>query len=98
MKKSAIFINTSRGPVVDESALITALKEKWIFGAGLDVYEHEPKIPESLKKCDTVVLLPHIGSATIETRTKMAVMAAENLIAGLAGTHPPNRINPEVLS
>jgi len=97
MKKSAIFINTSRGPVVDESALIDALEEKWIYGAGLDVYEYEPEIPESLKNCDNVVLLPHIGSATIETRTKMAVMAAENLLAGLNGTQPKNCVNPEVL-
>jgi glyoxylate reductase len=96
MKKTAILINTARGPIIDEKALMKALKEHWIFGAGLDVYEHEPKIPEELKKLDNVILQPHTGSATIETRTKMAVMAAENLIAGLKGAIPPNCINKEV--
>jgi len=96
MKKTAIIINTSRGPVVDEQALIRALKEKWIFGAGLDVYEHEPEINDELKKLDNVVLQPHSASATFETRTKMAVMAAENMIAGLKGKIPPNCVNPEV--
>jgi glyoxylate reductase len=96
MKKNAILINTSRGPVIDEKALIKALKEKWIFGAGLDVYEHEPAIPKELLKLDDVVLQPHSASATTETRTKMAIMAAENMIAGLSGKIPPNCINPEV--
>jgi len=96
MKKNAILINTSRGAVVDEKALIKALKEKWITGAGLDVYEHEPHVPDELKKLDNVVLTPHIASATFETRRKMAVIAAENLIAGLNGTRPPNCVNPEV--
>jgi glyoxylate reductase len=96
MKKTAILINTARGPIIDEAALIIALKEHWIFGAGLDVYEHEPKIPEELKKLDNVVLQPHTGSASIETRTKMALMAAENLIEGLKGNIPPNCINKEV--
>lgn len=96
MKKNAIIINTSRGPVIDEKALAKALKEKWIFGAGLDVYEHEPSIPKELLKLDKVVLQPHSASATTETRTKMAIMAAENMIAGLSGKIPPNCINPEV--
>jgi len=96
MKKNAILINTSRGPVIDEKALIKALKEKWIFGAGLDVYEHEPEIPKELLKLDNVVLQPHSASATTETRTKMAIMAAENMIAGLKGKIPPNCVNPEV--
>jgi len=96
MKKNAILINTSRGPVIDEKALIKALKEKWIFGAGLDVYENEPIIPKELLKLDNVVLQPHSASATTETRTKMAVMAAENMIAGLKGKIPPNCINPEI--
>jgi glyoxylate reductase len=96
MKKNAIIINTSRGPVIDEKALIKALKEKWIFGAGLDVYEHEPSIPKELLKLDNVVLQPHSASSTTETRTKMAVMAAENMIDGLNGKIPPNCINPEV--
>jgi lactate dehydrogenase-like 2-hydroxyacid dehydrogenase len=98
MKKTAILINTSRGPIVDENALVKALKDKWIFGAGLDVYEHEPKITEDLKKLDNVVLQPHSASATFETRSKMAVMAAENMIAGLEGNIPPNCINKEVFS
>jgi lactate dehydrogenase-like 2-hydroxyacid dehydrogenase len=96
MKKTAILINTARGPIINEKALIKALTEHWIFGAGLDVYEHEPKIPEGLKKLDNVILQPHTGSATIETRTKMALMAAENLIEGLKGNIPPNCINKEV--
>jgi lactate dehydrogenase-like 2-hydroxyacid dehydrogenase len=96
MKKNAVLINTSRGPVVDEKALAKALKEKRIFGAGLDVYEHEPKIEKELLELDNAVLQPHSASATTETRTKMAIMAAENMIAGLSGKIPPNCINPEV--
>jgi len=96
MKNTAILINTSRGPVIDEKALVKALKQKWIFGAGLDVYEHEPKITEELKKLDNVILQPHSASATFETRSKMAVMAAENMIAGLKGEIPPNCVNSEV--
>ena len=96
MKKNAVLINTSRGPVVDEQALVFALKEKQIFGAGLDVYEHEPEITEELKKLDNVIIQPHSASATIETRTKMAVMAAENMVAGLKGEIPTNCVNKEV--
>ena len=96
MKKNAILINTSRGPVVDEQALAKALKEKWIFGVGLDVYEHEPKISEELRKLDNVTLQPHSASATLETRTKMALIAAENMIAGLKGKIPPNCVNKKV--
>lgn len=95
MKKNVILINTSRGPVVDEQALIRALKKNWIFGAGLDVYEHEPEIHGELKKLDNVVLQPHSASATFETRTRMAVIAAENMIAGLKGEIPPNCVNKE---
>lgn len=97
MKKTAYLINTSRGPVVDETALVKALKEGWIAGAGLDVYEFEPKLVPGLAECENTVLLPHIASASIETRTKMATMAAENLLAVLAGKTPPNPVNPEVL-
>lgn len=97
MKKTAYLINTSRGPVVDESALVRALKEGWIAGAGLDVYEFEPKLVPGLAECENAVLLPHIASASVETRTKMATMAAENLLAVLAGKMPPNPVNPEVL-
>jgi len=96
MKSDAILINTSRGPVVDEQALIKALQEKWIFGAGLDVYEHEPSVSEELKNLDNVVLQPHSASATIESRTKMALMAAENMLAGLRGEIPPNCVNKEI--
>ncbi len=98
MKKNAILINTSRGAVVNEKALIKALKNKWIFGAGLDVYENEPCVSEELIEMDNVVLEPHIGSATLETRTRMAIMAAENLIASLKGEKPRNCVNPEVFS
>ncbi|HEC94577.1 MAG TPA: D-glycerate dehydrogenase [Thermoplasmatales archaeon] len=96
MKNDAVLINTSRGAVVDEKALVKILSEKKIFGAGLDVYEHEPRIEEKLKSLDNVVLQPHTGSATLETREKMAVIAAENLIAGLKGKKPRYCVNPEV--
>jgi lactate dehydrogenase-like 2-hydroxyacid dehydrogenase len=96
MKKNAVLINTSRGPVINEKALVKALKEKWIFGAGLDVYEHEPEISDELKKLDNIIIQPHSASATIETRTKMAITAAENMIAGLKGEIPPNCVNTEV--
>lgn len=97
MKKSAYFINTSRGPVVDEAALVRALKNSEIAGAGIDVYDEEPKIHPELIALDNVVLTPHIASATIETRTKMATMAAQNLVDGLKGKRPQNLVNPEVL-
>jgi glyoxylate reductase len=96
MKPTAYLINTARGPVVDEEALVTALRRKQIAGAGLDVYEREPHIEPDLIDLENVVLLPHIGSASVETRTRMGVMAAENLIAGLRGERPPNCVNPEV--
>jgi lactate dehydrogenase-like 2-hydroxyacid dehydrogenase len=96
MKETAILINTSRGPIINEKVLFKALKDKWIFGAGLDVYEHEPDITQGLKKLDNIVLQPHSASATIESRTKMSIMAAENMIAGLKGEIPPNCINREV--
>jgi lactate dehydrogenase-like 2-hydroxyacid dehydrogenase len=96
MKKTAIIINTSRGPIIDEKTLVKALKGKWIFGAGLDVYEFEPKLSNELTNLDNVILQPHSASATTETRTKMAIIAAENMITGLKGKMPPNCINPEV--
>ncbi len=95
MKKTAVLVNTARGPVIDEKALAKALKEKWIFGAGLDVYENEPMVNEELLLLDNVVLAPHIGSATVETRSRMAMMAVENIIAALEGKVPPNCVNPE---
>lgn len=98
MKETAYLINTARGPIVDEAALVKALQGKKIAGAGLDVFEEEPKLAEGLTELDNVVILPHIASASIETRTKMGVMAAENLLAGLKGEKMPNIINPEVFA
>jgi glyoxylate reductase len=96
MKPTAFLINTSRGPVVDEAALVAALEERKIAGAGLDVYENEPFIHTGLKRAN-VVLAPHIASASLETRTKMACIAANNVVALFAGQRPPNILNPEVL-
>ena len=97
MKKTAYLINNSRGPVIDEEALVNALRDKEIAGAALDVFENEPELSPGLADLENVVLTPHISSASIETRTKMAVIAAENLLAGLKGIRPPNIVNPEVL-
>jgi glyoxylate reductase len=96
MKPTSFLINTSRGPVVDEEALVRALESKQIAGAALDVYEKEPQIHPGLKR-PNVVLAPHIASASLETRTKMACMAAENVVAFFKGQRPPNILNPEVL-
>jgi len=92
MKKEAILVNAARGPIVDEEALAGALEKKNIWAAGLDVYEREPEIEERLLSLDNVVLLPHIGSATFETRIRMAMMAARNLVQGLSGERPENLI------
>jgi glyoxylate reductase len=96
MKFSAYLINTSRGPVVDEKALVEALNAGRIAGAGLDVYENEPELTPGITELSNVVLLPHIGSRTIETRTRMAHLAIENLLAGLKGEMPPNCLNRSV--
>jgi glyoxylate reductase len=96
MKPTAFLINTSRGPVVDEAALVHALESGKIAGAGLDVYENEPFIHPGLKRSN-VVLAPHIASGSLETRTKMAVMAAENVVAVFKGQRPANILNPVVL-
>ncbi len=96
MKPTAYLINTSRGPVVEEAALVHALENGKIAGAALDVFENEPIIHPGLKR-PNVVLAPHIASASIETRTKMACMAAENVVALFKGQRPPNMLNPEVL-
>jgi lactate dehydrogenase-like 2-hydroxyacid dehydrogenase len=92
MKKTAILINTARGEVVDELALAHALRAGTIAGAGLDVYEHEPQIPEELLAVDNVVLLPHLGSATMETRVAMGMRVARNLDSFFAGAEPPDRV------
>jgi glyoxylate reductase len=96
MKPTAFLINTSRGPVVEEAALVAALESEKIAGAALDVYENEPFIHPGLKRAN-VVLTPHIASASLETRTKMACIAAENVTALFRGQRPPNMLNPEVL-
>ena len=88
MRETAVLVNTSRGPVVDEGALAAALAEGSIFAAGLDVYEEEPKVHPELLELENVVLAPHVGSATIDTRDKMATLAAENLAGVLRGEEP----------
>ncbi len=96
MKPTAVLINASRGPVVDEAALVDALEQKRIAGAALDVFENEPRVHPKLLEMPNVLLAPHIASASVETRTGMAVMAAENAVAVLEGRRPPNLVNPEV--
>jgi glyoxylate reductase len=99
MKNTAIIINTARGPVVDEAALVEAIKKGQIRGAALDVFEEEPKVhPELVKMKENVVLAPHIGSASIETRLRMAMMAARNMTEGLKGNRPPHLVNEDVTS
>ncbi|MEB3022617.1 MULTISPECIES: 2-hydroxyacid dehydrogenase [Mycolicibacter] len=95
MKSTAVLINTARGPVVDEDALVAALKAGEIAGAGLDVYEHEPQLAAGLAEVPNTVLLPHIGSATVSVRAEMARLCAENAIAMARGVVPPHPVNPE---
>lgn len=97
MKPTAFVINTARGPVIDEAGLVHALQTRQIAGAGLDVFEREPELHPGLYQCESAILAPHLGSATIGTRTKMGMIALENLLAVCAGHHPPNCVNPEVL-
>jgi glyoxylate reductase len=97
MKKTAFLINTARGAIVDETALIRALARGRIAGAGLDVFEHEPKVGAALRKMSNVVLTPHLGSGTIEVREAMANIVVDNILALLDGNRPPNCVNPEVL-
>jgi len=97
MKKTAYVINTARGPIIDEKALVRALKVKKIAGAGLDVFENEPKVHSELKRMKNVVLNPHLGSATVEVREQMANVVVDNIEALLDGRAPPNCVNPQVL-
>lgn len=98
MKPTAVLINTARGPLVDEAALVRALRERWIWAAGLDVFEQEPlPLDHPLLGLPNVTLLPHIGSASVATRTRMATLAAENLLSVLAGRQPPHAVNRDVL-
>ena len=93
MKDTAYLVNTSRGPIIDEEALVKALAENTIAGAGMDVYEFEPAVTEGLLKLDNVVLSPHLGNATIEAREEMGMIAAKNIILVLGGKEPINKVN-----
>lgn len=97
MKPTAVLVNTARGPVVDEAALAQALRDGTIFAAGLDVFEEEPRIHPDLLTCENAVILPHLGSASHETRSKMAEIAATNIVKYLKGEKPITCVNPEVL-
>ncbi len=98
MKPGAILVNTARGLVVDEPALVEALRTRRLAAAGLDVFEHEPRLAPGLAELPNCVLLPHLGSSTIGTRTRMGMLAVDNLLAAWAGERPPHCVNPEVLS
>jgi len=95
MKPTAVLVNTSRGPVVDESALADALESGEIFGAGLDVFEREPQVEPRLLALENVVVIPHLGSATVDTRDAMGALAVQNVFAALNGTRPPTLLNPD---
>jgi glyoxylate reductase len=96
MKPTAVLVNTSRGPVVDESALADALASGQIFAAGLDVFEREPEVEAKLLSLENVVVIPHLGSATIDTRNAMGMLAAQNVFAAIDGARPPSLLNPDV--
>jgi lactate dehydrogenase-like 2-hydroxyacid dehydrogenase len=95
MKPTAILVNTSRGPVVDEAALARALRENWIAAAGIDVFEREPEVLPALLECQNAVLAPHIASASVETRKNMSMLAAQNAVAAMEGRRPPDLLNPD---
>ena len=95
MKRTAVLVNTSRGPVIDEAALADALEAGEIFAAGLDVFENEPEVHPKLLELENAVIIPHLGSATVDTRIAMGLLAADNLIAALEGRRPPALVNPE---
>ncbi len=96
MKPTAVIVNTSRGPVIDEEALARALKDGEIFAAGIDVFEKEPEVHPDLLSCENAVVIPHLGSASYETRIAMGMLAGENLINALQGKRPPTLINPDL--
>jgi glyoxylate reductase len=96
MKPTAVLVNTSRGPVIDEQALARALRNGQLFAAGLDVFEREPSVHPDLLACETAVVIPHLGSATVHTRLAMANLAVDNLLAALEGERPPTLLNPQV--
>jgi len=96
MKPTAVLVNTSRGPVIDEQALAAALAAGEIFAAGIDVFEREPEVHPDLLACENAVLIPHLGSATVQTRLAMANLAADNLFAALDSQRPPTLLNPKV--
>jgi glyoxylate reductase len=98
MKPTAILVNTARGAVVDEQALVHALRSRQIAAAGLDVYEREPALEAGLAALPNCILLPHLGSATVGTRTRMGMMVVDNILAACAGRRPPHCVNPEVLA
>jgi glyoxylate reductase len=97
MKPTAVLVNTSRGPVVDEAALADALEAGEIFAAGLDVFEHEPDVHPKLLGLENAVVIPHLGSATVDTRDAMGHLAVDNVFAALDGERPPTLLNPDVL-
>jgi glyoxylate reductase len=96
MKPTAVLVNSSRGPVIDEGALVEALRAGELFAAGLDVFENEPEVHPGLLELDNAVVIPHLGSATVETRDAMGMLAIDNVVAALEGRRPPTLLNPDL--